>query len=123
MLTPELLGHFRTRLEQRRVELQAEIADIQRQIADPQVAEDAVSDYGDDGNMLFVHEEAFGDLARLKRTLAAVEHALRRVEDGTYGYSESSGAPIPLERLEALPYATTLVGEQAPAFGSEGPDR
>ena len=41
-----------------------------------------------------------------------VEHALSRMKDGTYGLSEISGKPIPVERLKALPTATTLVGEE-----------
>lgn len=50
----------------------------------------------------------------LRSTLAQIDNALARIEDGTYGVSEVSGKPIPIERLEALPYATTLVGEEAP---------
>jgi RNA polymerase-binding transcription factor DksA len=46
--------------------------------------------------------------------LAQVERALERIEQGTYGLSEISGKAIPTERLEALPYATTLVSEHAP---------
>jgi RNA polymerase-binding transcription factor DksA len=38
--------------------------------------------------------------------------ALNRIDDGTYGVSEVSGKPIPIERLEAVPYATTLVDEE-----------
>jgi RNA polymerase-binding transcription factor DksA len=39
---------------------------------------------------------------------------LSRIKDGTYGVSEVSGKPIPKERLEAVPYATTLVDEPSP---------
>ena len=112
MLTTEQLSHFRARLEQQREALRAETADVQRQIAEPDA--EAVGDQGDDGNMLFAREEAMDELARLQQTLAQVERALHRLEAGTYGYSEVSGLPIPIERLEALPYATTLVGEPAP---------
>ena len=114
MLTTEQLSLFRARLEQQREALRAETADVQRQIAEPDAIVDAVGDQGDDGNMLFAREEAMDELARLKQTLAHVERALHRLEAGTYGYSEVSGQPIPIERLEALPYATTLVGEHAP---------
>ncbi|ACX52373.1 transcriptional regulator, TraR/DksA family [Ammonifex degensii KC4] len=38
--------------------------------------------------------------------LQVIEDALRRLEEGTYGYCESCGAPIPRERLEAVPYTT-----------------
>jgi RNA polymerase-binding transcription factor DksA len=35
--------------------------------------------------------------------LREVEHALQKLEDGTYGVDERSGEPIPDERLEAVP--------------------
>jgi RNA polymerase-binding protein DksA len=37
--------------------------------------------------------------------LAAIEAALARIEDGTYGICRRCGRPIAPERLEALPYA------------------
>lgn len=111
MFTTEQLSSFRARLEQQRAALRAEMAALQRQVANPDVVEDAISDSGEDGNMLFAHEQAMGDLARLKQTLAHIERALQRIEAGTYSYSEVSGAAIPIERLEALPYATTLISE------------
>ena len=41
--------------------------------------------------------------------LEKVARAEARMEDGTYGICEVSGDPIPVARLEALPYATTTV--------------
>ncbi len=41
--------------------------------------------------------------------LARVLHAQDRMEKGLYGTCEVTGEPIPLARLEALPYATTTV--------------
>ena len=38
-------------------------------------------------------------------TLARVELALRRLEDGTYGDCAECGRPIPTPRLQALPFA------------------
>jgi hypothetical protein len=38
--------------------------------------------------------------------------ALARNDIGTYGVSKVSGRPIPIERLEAIPYAATLASEQ-----------
>jgi RNA polymerase-binding transcription factor DksA len=111
MLTTEQLSRFRVRLEQQREALHVEITDTQRQTAEPEAIVDAVSDQGDDGNMLFAHEQILDERARLQQTLAQVERALQRIEAGTYGASEVSGQPIPIERLKALPSATTLVGE------------
>jgi DnaK suppressor protein len=48
------------------------------------------------------------DVRRLQR----IERALRKIEDGTYGYSDESGAPIPIERLEAMPDAIYTFSEQ-----------
>ena len=42
-------------------------------------------------------------------TLASIEAALERVEDGTYGQCEECGARIPKARLTAIPYATMCV--------------
>jgi RNA polymerase-binding protein DksA len=42
----------------------------------------------------------------IREQLAAVEHALQKFEDGTYGLCDNCGKPIPPERLEALPQAT-----------------
>lgn len=47
------------------------------------------------------------DVSRLTR----VERALAKIEDGTYGLSDSSGKPIPRERLEAVPDAINTVEE------------
>jgi DnaK suppressor protein len=36
----------------------------------------------------------------------AIDRALAKIDEGTYGFSDVSGDPIPLERLQALPEAT-----------------
>ena len=41
----------------------------------------------------------------LKETLVDVEHALAKLEDGTYGRCENCGNPINTARLEAMPAA------------------
>jgi len=41
--------------------------------------------------------------------LAQVLHAQDRMDKGLYGVCEITGDPIPVARLEALPYATTTV--------------
>jgi len=45
--------------------------------------------------------------------LEQVKKALARIDMGTYGMSEVSGKPIPLDRLEAVPSTTTLVNEES----------
>lgn len=41
--------------------------------------------------------------------LTEVEHALHKIEEGTYGLCDSCGKPIAPERLEALPQAGLCV--------------
>jgi DnaK suppressor protein len=47
----------------------------------------------------------------LRDRLAAIDRALRRLDEGTYGLSVRSGVPIPDERLEADPAAELTIEE------------
>ena len=44
-----------------------------------------------------------------ERLLGAIDAALQRIEAGTYGKCVNCGAPIPEERLEAMPWATLCI--------------
>jgi RNA polymerase-binding transcription factor len=44
--------------------------------------------------------------------LVAIDEALRRIEDGTYGLCSACGGPIGEERLEAVPYATLCIEDK-----------
>lgn len=52
-----------------------------------------------------------------REILSKIQAALARMDDGTYGYSEKSGAPISAERLDAVPYATLTMEEQIVSEG------
>jgi DnaK suppressor protein len=47
----------------------------------------------------------------MRDRLEAIERALHRLDDGTYGRSVRSGEPIPDERLEADPAAELTISE------------
>jgi len=47
----------------------------------------------------------------LRDRLAALDRALKRLDDGTYGRSVRSGLPIPEDRLEADPAAELTIEE------------
>jgi DnaK suppressor protein len=49
---------------------------------------------------------------RQRKLISKIDDALRRIEDGTYGYCEETGEPIGLARLEARPTATLSVEAQ-----------
>jgi DnaK suppressor protein len=52
-------------------------------------------------------------LVNQQALLTEVQRALRRIEDGTYGYCIVCGQPIPEKRLEALPWAARCVKDEA----------
>ena len=49
---------------------------------------------------------------RQRKLIAKIDAALRRIEDGTYGYCEETGEPISLKRLDARPIATLSIEAQ-----------
>ena len=49
---------------------------------------------------------------RERKLIAKIEDALRRIEDGSYGYCEETADPISLRRLEARPVATLSLEAQ-----------
>lgn len=44
-----------------------------------------------------------------ERVLAAIDAALKRIDEGTFGTCRTCGQPIAIERLEALPYTTQCI--------------
>ena len=69
----------------------------------------------DTGTETFEREKDLSILEQVEAELADVEHALRRLEDGTYGICEACGEPIDEARLEALPAARFCLKDQAAA--------
>ena len=49
---------------------------------------------------------------RQRKLIAKIDAALRRLDEGEYGYCEVTGEPISLGRLEARPIATMTVEAQ-----------
>ena len=49
---------------------------------------------------------------RQRKLISKIDAALRRIDDGEYGYCEVTGEPISLARLEARPIATMTVEAQ-----------
>lgn len=49
---------------------------------------------------------------RERKLVSKIDAALRRIEDGSYGYCEDTGEPISLRRLDARPIATLSLEAQ-----------
>ena len=69
----------------------------------------------DMGTETFEREKDLSILEQVEAELADVEHALRRLDEGTYGTCEVCGKAIPDERLEAMPATRMCLEHQAEA--------
>lgn len=49
---------------------------------------------------------------RQRKLISKIDAALKRIDDGTYGYCEETGEPIGLARLDARPIATLSLEAQ-----------
>lgn len=109
--TLERLGN---KLEAERERLESMIEEFDRQRELSRLAEtgsehNADPDNADGGSLAFEMEMDFSKQQNARELLKKVYHAQERMEQGLYGTCEVTGKPIPVARLEALPYATTLV--------------
>jgi DnaK suppressor protein len=77
------------------------VAEVDSEAEDQEDAALALTEEGED--------DAIAESTRDR--LEAIERALHRLDDGTYGRSVRSGEPIPDERLEADPAAELTVEE------------
>jgi DnaK suppressor protein len=69
-------------------------------------------EYEDDAQKLAMLETNGNLTNRELDRLTRIERALNKIDEGTYGFSDVSGQPIPEQRLEAMPDATNTVQEQ-----------
>ncbi len=75
-------------------------------------------DLADDPGARLSAREAIEALNGLQAAqLEKIDHALARIEDGTYGTCEGCGVAIPAARLEVMPSATLCVECQATTGG------
>ena len=113
-LAKSTVERFRKRLETERDNLEAQIAEYEREIEEARMTEASSDRSPDPGNAeaSSAKLEYAKELSIEQNTidlLGKVRHALARIDAGSYGICESCGRPIPVERLDALPYATLCV--------------
>jgi RNA polymerase-binding transcription factor DksA len=118
----------RRRLEEERARLEG----VRETFADEHLNDETESDnvselssidqhQADLGTETFEREKDISILEQVDAELADVEHALHRLDDGTYGTCEVDGKPIPEERLEALPAARFCLEHQGEVEHGVGP--
>lgn len=97
--------------------LKDEVDDVSDETEDESLGELSHYDQhqADVGTETFNRERDLSILGEIEGELADVEHALQRIDNGTYGTCEACGKPITDERLEAMPAARFCVDDQAVA--------
>src|SRR3954454_12801897 len=108
-MTDRELTELRRALERERNALQAAIT--ARQL-EGRSFPDEERDDAEIADRMIAQESALRMAGFDSDLLADVEHALAKLAAGTYGTSEDSGAPIPLERLRAIPWARRTLEEE-----------
>ncbi len=105
------LAKVRDSLAAEAAELRADIERAESDIASR--LGDAVGDAGDDqadvGAKTYEREHELALTHNARELLAQTEHALARMDEGTYGTCESCGEPIGKARLQAFPRAVLCV--------------
>jgi DnaK suppressor protein len=105
------LDELRVELEKEAAALRAELGDAQAQINAhlASSAAEAGDDEADTSSKLFEREHELALNNNMRELLEQTEHALGRIDAGTYGVCESCGKPIGKARLQAFPRATLCV--------------
>jgi RNA polymerase-binding protein DksA len=110
---------FRSRLEEERRRIVDTIAHLHEE--NPRNMEDELGELagrgsdnhlGDMATVTFDRELDEGLEEGAQQTLAQIDRALARIDDGSYGTCERCGRPIGAERLQARPWATLCIEDQ-----------
>jgi DnaK suppressor protein len=108
-MAPRQLAYFRAKLQGWRKDLVEE----SKQTIDN--LRDEVRDVGDEAERATRETENSLELRtrdRYRKLIAKIDKALKRIEEGRYGYCEETDEEIGLERLEARPIATLSLDAQ-----------
>ncbi len=119
-LAPNTIKRLRSALEEERDRITALLEEHEQEREEARLSETSAERSpepasAEAGSMAFEFEKELSIDQNASDLLRKVEHALRRLADKTYGTCEVCGQPIPVARLEALPYATLCVKDASRA--------
>jgi RNA polymerase-binding transcription factor len=104
---------FRSLLLEERGRVERALGHLQEE--NPGTIEDEAEDetfdnhLGDAASVTFDRELGYSLESNSGHVLAAIDEALKRIEEGSFGTCVRCGNPIAEERLEAMPYATKCI--------------
>ncbi|MGW7661081.1 TraR/DksA family transcriptional regulator [Streptomyces sp. NPDC054756] len=109
--TPEEVEEARAELQGEETRLRDEITSSERALAGlmRDSGDGAGDDQADTGAKNITREHELALAANAREMLTQTEHALERLDAGTYGLCENCGNPIGKARMQAFPRATLCV--------------
>jgi DnaK suppressor protein len=115
IVTKRDLQAYRKRLEAELAELTTQRDDLEEatgvSLAEASGEVGFDEEFPDAGSYTFERERDLSLVDNVKDLIHKVEHALARIDDGSYGRCEVCGKPIEAERLDALPYTTLCLAD------------
>jgi DnaK suppressor protein len=108
-MNPMQLEYFRQKLLRWRAELLEESNETLQHLQEESLSE---PDIADRASLETDRALELRTRDRERKLIAKIDDALKRIEDGTYGYCEETAEPISLRRLEARPIATLSIEAQ-----------
>ncbi len=108
-MNPRQQEYFRRKLLRWRQELLKETEDTLESLQDGGLQE---PDLADRASAEMERSLELRTRDRARKLISKIDSALKRIEDGTYGYCEETDEPISLKRLEARPIATLSLEAQ-----------
>lgn len=116
-LGPKTLARLRAALEKERDGLQKQLAGLGQQLKELHQSGAEEGGFGshpaDVSGNTYLEEVQASIMDTAQETLRQIEDALARMDQKTYGRCIDCGTAIPVERLEARPYAARCVPCQA----------
>lgn len=103
------VNYFKNKLESWKMELLGESIQTLNNLKEENWKESDLNDRAS------VESEAAFELRtrdRYRKLIDKIDMALKRIDDGSYGYCEETGEPIGIKRLEARPVATLCIEAQ-----------
>ena len=113
VVSEDQVNQVRARLESQLEATKHDIQEIDDQVriygADHGAGDGADNHIGDDSDIVYEQEKLLTVREELTDRKTRIEHALRKMDNGTWGICERCGQPIAPERLEALPFVSLCI--------------
>lgn len=108
-MNPKHLLYYRNKIQHLLADVEGKLRDTRRELAEREIRS---ADLVDDSDLSVYREKSVRSFCEYRILVEKCKIALRRIEDGTYGYCQETGEEIGLKRLDTLPYTPLSVEAQ-----------